>query len=77
MRKACIELILGTKVACLMAGELGMGKCLYMVIVSEDITVCPTAQQWEKALNMCEQKAVELKYEIARVRGRSLAGLSP
>ncbi|WP_261158301.1 hypothetical protein [Serratia entomophila] len=75
MRKACIELIYDTKVACLVAGELGMGRYLLMVIVSKDIDREPTAEQWLKALRRCEERAGELKYEVAHIRGAGLAGL--
>nr|WP_278435360.1 hypothetical protein [Enterobacter mori] len=75
MRKACIELMAGTNAACLVAGELGTGRCLYLVVVMEDIFGKPTTEQWLKSLRLCEAKAAELKYEVARIRGRSLAGL--
>lgn len=75
MRKASIELIGETKVACLIAGELGTGRCLYMAVVSEDMHQTVTTEKWAKALSLCQQKAVELKYEVARIRGKSLAGL--
>ena len=75
MRKACIELMAGTNAACLVAGKLGTGCCLCLVVVLEDIFGKPTTEQWLKSLRLCEAKAVELKYEVARIRGRSLAGL--
>lgn len=75
MRKACIELIATTKIACLFAGELGTGRCLYMVIVSEDMSEIPTPERWLNALNSCIQKADELKYEVARIRGKCMAEL--
>ena len=75
MRKACIELIAATNVTCLVAGELGTGRCLYMVVVMRDIFGKPTTEQWLKSLKLCEAKAVELKYEVARIRGKGLAGL--
>lgn len=75
MRKACIELMYETKVACLIAGELGMGRCLFMVVVSRDMSKEPTTEQWFKALRRCEEKASELKYEVTRTRGARLAGL--
>ncbi|ELQ6048477.1 hypothetical protein QMS56_16180 [Cronobacter malonaticus] len=75
MRKACIELMAGTNAACLVAGEPGTGRCLYLVVVMEDIFGKPTTEQWLKALRLCEAKAAELKYEVARIRGKSLAGL--
>lgn len=74
MRKACIELIRQTKVVCLVAGERATGRCLYKVVVSKDMTVEPTTAQWANALRMCESKAAELKYDVARVLGRKLAG---
>lgn len=75
MRKACIELMYQTKVACLVAGDLGMGRCLFMVIVSKDMDKEPTTEKWLKALRICEEKAIELKYEVTRIRGAGLAGL--
>lgn len=74
MRKACIELMGGTQVACLLSGTLGMGKCLFMIVLSEDMKAKPTAEQWAWALSRCQQKAVELNYEVACIRGRGLAG---
>ncbi|WP_321154154.1 hypothetical protein [Serratia nevei] len=76
MRKACIDLVSGTKIACLLAGAKGTGRCLYMVVVSEDMTKEPTEEQWLKALKLCENKALELKYEIEYIWGKTLAGLS-
>ncbi len=75
MRKACIELIYTTKVACLQAGDLGTGRCLFMVVVSEDMSKEPSPEQWARALQRCKEKAVELKYEVSRIRGERLAGL--
>lgn len=75
MRKACIELMAGTNTACLITGELGTGSYLYMVVVMEDIFGKPTTAQWLKSLRLCEAKAVELKYEVTRIRGMRLAGL--
>lgn len=75
MKKACIELIGGTNVACLVAGDLGMGRCLYTVIVCKDMYPPASEEKWANALRMCQQKAVELKYEVTRIRGKSLAGL--
>ena len=75
MRKACIELMSTTKVACLLAGDLGMGRCLFMVVVSRDMSKEPTSEQWAKALQRCKEKASELKYEVSRIRGERLAGL--
>ncbi len=73
MRKACIELMAGTNAACLVAGELGTGRCLYLVVVMEDIFGKPTTEQWLKAFRLCEAKAAELKYVVARIRGKPLA----
>lgn len=75
MRKACIELMSEAKVVCLVAGERGMGRCLHMVVVSDDISQPATTEKWAKALSLCQQKAVELKYDVVRIRGKSLAGL--
>lgn len=74
MRKACIELMGETNVACLLSGTLGMGKCLLMVVVSEDMSATPSEEQWAKALSRCQQKAVELNYEVVRIRGLGLTG---
>lgn len=74
MRKACIDLIYNTKAAFLMAGDLGTGRLLYMVVVSEDMREPVTTEKWAKALAMCQQKAVDLKYEVTRIRGAALAG---
>lgn len=76
MRKACIELMGDTKVACLLSGTLGMGKCLFMIVVSEDMSAKISVAQWAKALSRCQQKAVELDYEVVRIRGGALAGTS-
>lgn len=75
MRKACIELIASTKIALLLAGDLGTGQCLHMVVFPKNVDTMPTTEQWLKAYKRCEQKAAELKYEVTRVRGRRLAGL--
>lgn len=74
MRKASIELMGETKVAYLQSGVLGMGKCLFMVVLSEDMRDEPTAEQWARALSRCQQKAVELNYEVVRIRGLGLTG---
>lgn len=76
MRKACIDLMGGTKIACLVAGEKGTGRCLHIVVVSEDMSKTPSTEQWLNALQLCEKKAQELKYEVAYIWGKSLAGLS-
>jgi len=75
LRKACIELVAQTKIALLLAGDLGTGRCLHMVVCSKDMDHMPTTEQWLNAYKRCEQKAAELKYEVTRVRGRKLAGL--
>lgn len=75
MRKACIDLMADSKVACLLAGDLGTGKCLFMVVVSRDMTKSVSAEKWASALNQCQKKAGELKYEVTRIRGVALAGL--
>lgn len=76
MRKACIELNGTLKCASLFSGDLGMGKCLHNIYLSnEDLSYDPTPQEWLTALNACYQKADELKYEVSRVRGRSHAAL--
>jgi len=75
LRKACIELIAHTKIALLLAGDLGTGQCLHMVVFPKNADTMPTIEQWLKAYKRCELKAAELKYEVTRVRGRKLAGL--
>ena len=75
MRKACIELISGTNATCLVAGAQGTGRCLYIVVVMEDIFGTPTEEQWLKSLRLCEARAVELKYDVVHIRGKRLAGL--
>ncbi len=75
MRKACIELMSTTKIVCLVAGERGTGRCLHVIVVSQDMAKTPTTEQWLTALQLCEKKATELKYEVAYIRGKSLAGL--
>ncbi|MDE1190129.1 MAG: hypothetical protein PW844_27325 [Pantoea sp.] len=76
MRKACIDLIGATNAACLMAGDLGTGRCLFMVVVAKDMFKQAPAEKWAEALDLCQQKAIELKYEVTRIRGGDLAGLS-
>ncbi|MCT6515871.1 hypothetical protein GY03_01030 [Proteus vulgaris] len=73
MRKACIELNSTMKYAALNAGPLGGGKCLVMVTVSNDLDEVVPAEKWAKALDICLAEAKELKYEIARIYGESLA----
>lgn len=76
MRRACIELNGTLKCANLFSGDLGTGKCLHHIYLSnEDLSYDPTPQEWLAALNACYKKADELKYEVSRVRGRSHAAL--
>jgi len=73
MRKACIELNKTLKNAALLAGDLGGGKCLCIINLSNsDLSYDPTPSEWSSALNQCLNKAEILKYEVSRVRGRSL-----
>lgn len=46
-----------------------------MVVVSEDMTQSVSTEKWAKALAVCQQKAIELKYEVTRIRGGALAGI--
>jgi len=74
IRKACIELNKTLKNAALFAGDLGGGKCLHFIGLSDkDLVHEPTVQEWKSALNQCIAKAGELKYEVSRIRGRRLA----
>lgn len=75
MRKACIELVASERIAYLIAGKLGTGQCLHVVVLSGPDATTPEEARWKKALALCEKKAVELKYEVIRIRGRPLAGL--
>lgn len=75
MRKASIELICTTKVVCLVAGALGTGRCLHTVAISQDMSAVPTEEQWLKGVELCQKKAVELRYEVSRVLGAKMAGL--
>ncbi|EPU0815586.1 hypothetical protein [Morganella morganii] len=72
MRKALIELSDGMKYAALNAGAQGTGRCLFMIIMSNDLNTAITPDRWLKAMNKCYAKAEELKYEVAYVRGESL-----
>ncbi|MBJ7539878.1 hypothetical protein [Marinomonas transparens] len=85
MRKACIDLNDTLKIASLLGGDLGGGKCLHtvnlldgsnqmkMLNLSTNPSIKePTPEEWAAALNQCLDKAEELKYEVSRVRGRSL-----
>ncbi|MGO2306159.1 MAG: hypothetical protein ACTH5W_15830 [Providencia sp.] len=73
MRKACIELHSTMKYAALNAGPLGGGKCLFMIILSNDLAATIPTEKWARALQECISKAEELKYEIAHIYGKSLA----
>lgn len=75
MRKASIELMGTTKIVSLVSGALGTGRCLHIVVVSEDMSVEPTQEQWQKAVRICQQKATELRYEVSRILGAKMAGL--
>lgn len=75
MRKATIELIGTTKIVCLVAGALGTGRCLHIVVISQDMSAQPTQEQWLKGVELCQKKAVELRYEVARILGGKMAGL--
>jgi len=76
MRKSCVELNSTLKNAALLAGDLGGGRCLLLIQLSDkNLEATPTEQEWKDALEQCLQKAGELKYEVTRIRGRSLAGL--
>ncbi len=74
MRKAIIELNESSGTAALLAGGLGSGRCLLIVDLLVHSQETPTQERWLKALNRCELKAEELKYEVVRIRGASLAG---
>nr|DAG09917.1 MAG TPA: hypothetical protein [Caudoviricetes sp.] len=75
MRKASIELMGTTKIVCLVAGALGTGRCLHIVVISQDMSVTPTQEQWRKGVELCQKKAVELRYEVSRILGGRMAGL--
>lgn len=77
MRKACIDLNETMKFASLSRGDLGGGKCLYYVQLAEDLNANISAARWQGALDMCLQKAIDLKYEVSRIRGQSLANRLP
>ena len=64
MRKACIELIAATNVTCLVAGELGTGRCLYMVVVMRDIFGKDTKKQRLESLKVWGGKTTEIKKKI-------------
>lgn len=64
MRKACIELMAGTNAACLVAGELGTGRCLYLVVVMEDIFGKPTTEQWLKPSGFARPKRLNLSMKL-------------
>lgn len=72
MRKACIELNKTLKSAALLAGDLGGGKCLYLINLStSDLFYDPKPGKWSSALDKCLSEAKMLNYEVSRVRGRS------
>lgn len=80
MRKAVIQLndVLlqyGKPVlaATLIAGELGYGRELFAVIVSSDTQKKPSTAIWRKALDLCLEKAEELRFEVVHIYGQSLA----
>ncbi|MBQ0340497.1 hypothetical protein J9236_04500 [Providencia rettgeri] len=73
MRKACIELHSTMKYAALNAGPLGGGKCLFMIVLSNNLEAVIPAEKWNWALQECIAKAEELKYEVAHIYGKSLA----
>ncbi len=72
MRKALIELSHGMKYAALNAGAQRTGRCLFMIIMSNDLNAVVTPERWLNAMNKCYMKAEELKYEVAYIRGESL-----
>lgn len=80
MRKAVIQLndVLlqhGKPVlaATLIAGKLGYGRELFAVIVSSDTQQKPSTDIWRKALDLCLEKAKELRFEVVHIYGQSLA----
>lgn len=75
MRKACIELSQPERMAFLVSGELGYGKCLHAVQLLPPDAMTPEQERWRKAVAQCQKKATELKYEVNLIRGKSLAGL--
>lgn len=75
MRKACIELFATDRMAYLIAGETGAGRCLLAVQLSGPDSVTTETERWQKAVARCQMKASELKYEVTRIRGGRLAGL--
>lgn len=72
MRKSCIDLNYTLKCAHLFSGDLGGGKLLHIVTFSSE----PTPKDWQLALDNCLGKADELKYEVSRIRGKSLTELT-
>ncbi|MGY3098502.1 hypothetical protein [Pantoea agglomerans] len=74
MRKACIELHSPLRAAYLIAGEAGTGKTLLEVRLSAYDPLAPDTIKWQKAIALCQQKAVLLKYEVTVIRGQRLAG---
>ncbi|RWT81329.1 hypothetical protein DN604_00745 [Aeromonas caviae] len=73
MRSACINLDGTFYMAWLIAGDLGTGKTLFYVELSDrECKRIPTADEWRAGLERCHQMARELKYEVTRVRGMGL-----
>lgn len=75
MLKACIELSQPERMAFLVSGELGYGRCLHAVQLSPPDETTPEEERWKKAVALCQQKAAELKYDVTLIRGKTLAGL--
>ncbi|EIL5805441.1 hypothetical protein LL243_002464 [Salmonella enterica] len=80
MRKAVIQLndVLlqhGKPVlaATLIAGKLGYGRELFAVIVSIDTQEKPSTEIWRKALDLCLEKAEEMRFEVVHIYGQNLA----
>ena len=72
MRKACIELSDSMRSASLVAGGLGTGRCLFFLDMNAEPSSGISAERWQKALDICLDKAEELKYEVSRIRGQML-----
>jgi len=73
MRKACVDLNYQLKCASLCRGDLGGGKCMHFIQLSEDLSHITSTKEWGAALDECLGKAEELKYEVTRIRGQALA----
>ncbi|WP_425606600.1 HNH endonuclease [Microbulbifer litoralis] len=73
MRKACINLNWTAKNAELRAGDQGSGKWLYQMQLEDLLSDhWPGPEKWQQALDTCLGKAEELRYEVSRIRGKSL-----